>query len=48
MREIGEAIVDELRMLIDYHNCIVYLLDGETLHAGRGPRAARVRGRTIA
>jgi diguanylate cyclase (GGDEF)-like protein len=29
--EIGEAIVDELRMLIDYHNCCVYLLDGEEL-----------------
>ncbi len=29
--EIGEAIVDELRILIDYHNCIVYLLDGEQL-----------------
>jgi diguanylate cyclase (GGDEF)-like protein len=31
VREIGEAIVDELRMLIDYHNCCVYLLDGEKL-----------------
>ncbi|HZT45976.1 MAG TPA: GAF domain-containing protein [Gaiellaceae bacterium] len=29
--EIGEAIVDELRMLVDYHNCAVYLLDGEEL-----------------
>jgi diguanylate cyclase (GGDEF)-like protein len=29
--EIGEAIVEELRMLIDYHNCCVYLLDGERL-----------------
>ena len=29
--EIGEAIVDELRILIDYHNCIVYLLDGDQL-----------------
>ncbi len=29
--EIAEAIVDELRMLIDYHNCAVYLLDGEEL-----------------
>ncbi len=29
--EIGEAIVDELRMLVDYHNCCVYLLDGDTL-----------------
>ena len=29
VHEIGEAIVDELRMLIDYHNCCVYLVDGE-------------------
>jgi diguanylate cyclase (GGDEF)-like protein len=29
--EIGEAIVEELRMLIDYQNCAVYLLDGERL-----------------
>ncbi len=29
--EIGEAIVDELRMLVDYHNCAVYLLDGDEL-----------------
>jgi diguanylate cyclase (GGDEF)-like protein len=29
--EIGEAIVDELRMLVDYHNCRVYLRDGERL-----------------
>jgi diguanylate cyclase (GGDEF)-like protein len=27
VRDIGEAIVDELRMLIDYHNCRVYLVD---------------------
>jgi diguanylate cyclase (GGDEF)-like protein len=31
VREIGEAIVDELRMLVDYHNCRVYLLEGDTL-----------------
>jgi diguanylate cyclase (GGDEF)-like protein len=31
VHEIGEAIVDELRMLIDYHNCCVYLVDGEKL-----------------
>ncbi|MEP7224900.1 MAG: GAF domain-containing protein [Actinomycetota bacterium] len=30
--EIGEAIVDELRMLIDYHNCCVYLLEGGQLN----------------
>ena len=29
--EIGEAIVDELRILIDYHNCCVYLVDGDQL-----------------
>src|SRR3954454_10510441 len=29
--EIGGAIVDELRMLIDYHNCAVFLLDGDVL-----------------
>jgi diguanylate cyclase (GGDEF)-like protein len=29
--EIGEAIVDELRILVDYHNCCVYLLDGESV-----------------
>ncbi|HZR91839.1 MAG TPA: diguanylate cyclase [Gaiellaceae bacterium] len=31
VREIGEAIVDELRMLIDYHSCRVYLVEGECL-----------------
>jgi diguanylate cyclase (GGDEF)-like protein len=30
--EIGEAIVDELRILIDYHNCCVYLAEGEELN----------------
>ncbi len=29
--QIGEAIVDELRMLVDYHNCVVYLLEGRRL-----------------
>jgi diguanylate cyclase (GGDEF)-like protein len=29
--EIGEAVVNELRMLFDYHNCIVYLLEGDLL-----------------
>ena len=44
VREIGEAIVDELRMLIDYHNCSVYLRDGEVLHpvAVRGENAAEI------
>ena len=28
---IGEAIAEELRTLVDYHNCRVYLLDGEEL-----------------
>jgi diguanylate cyclase (GGDEF)-like protein len=31
VREIGEAIVDELRILVDYHNCAVYLVDGDKL-----------------
>ncbi len=39
--EIGEAIVDELRILVDYHNCCVYLLDGERARAGRRPREPR-------
>ncbi len=30
--EIGEAIVDELRILVDYHNCCVYLLEGNVLN----------------
>ncbi|HSS73371.1 MAG TPA: GAF domain-containing protein [Gaiellaceae bacterium] len=44
VREIGEAIVDELRMLIDYHNCSVYLREGEVLHpvAVRGENAADI------
>jgi diguanylate cyclase (GGDEF)-like protein len=29
--EIGQAIVNELRILIDYHNCCVYLLEGNKL-----------------
>jgi diguanylate cyclase (GGDEF)-like protein len=36
--EIGEAIVDELRVLVDYNNCVVYLLEGERL------RPVAVRG----
>jgi diguanylate cyclase (GGDEF)-like protein len=31
VREIGSVIVEELRLLIDYHNCRVYLADGEDL-----------------
>jgi diguanylate cyclase (GGDEF)-like protein len=31
VREIGEAIVNELRMLVDYHSCRVYLAEGDTL-----------------
>ena len=46
--EIGEAIVDELRILIDYHNCIVYLLDGDAAHARRGARASSSRRTPIA
>jgi diguanylate cyclase (GGDEF)-like protein len=29
--EIGRAIVAELRMHVDYHNCVVYLLEGRRL-----------------
>ena len=31
VRAIGSAIVNELRTLIDYHNCRVFLLEGDTL-----------------
>jgi diguanylate cyclase (GGDEF)-like protein len=31
LREIGEAIVTELRMLVDYHSCRVYLAVGDEL-----------------
>ena len=29
VKEIAEAIVDELRMLIDYHSCRVYVIEGD-------------------
>jgi diguanylate cyclase (GGDEF)-like protein len=31
VREIGAAIVTELRMLVDYHSCRLYVVDGEEL-----------------
>ncbi|MGH3051425.1 MAG: diguanylate cyclase, partial [Gaiellaceae bacterium] len=31
VREIGSVIVDELRLLIDYHNCRLYVADGDDL-----------------
>src|SRR5918996_169316 len=31
VREIGTVIVDELRLLIDYHNCRVYFAEGDDL-----------------
>jgi diguanylate cyclase (GGDEF)-like protein len=31
VREIGDAIVAELRMLVDYHSCRVYLSEGDML-----------------
>src|SRR5919198_6511869 len=31
VREIGAVIVNELRMLVDYHSCRVYIADGEDL-----------------
>ena len=30
--EIGDAIANELRMLIEYHNCCVYLVEGDQLN----------------
>ena len=29
VRRIGEVIVNELRMLVDYHNCRVYVIEGD-------------------
>ena len=53
--EIGATIADELRQLIDYHNCRVFLRDGDDLlrsrsaatsrRAGVGARRARDEGR---
>ena len=31
VRQIGAAIVDELRMLVDYHSCRVYVVEGDEL-----------------
>ena len=31
VREIGMAIANELRQLIDYHNCRVFIREGEEL-----------------
>jgi HD-GYP domain-containing protein (c-di-GMP phosphodiesterase class II)/putative methionine-R-sulfoxide reductase with GAF domain len=31
VREIGDAIVNELRMLVDYHSCRLYVVDGDLL-----------------
>jgi diguanylate cyclase (GGDEF)-like protein len=31
VRQIGEAIVSELRMLVDYHSCRLYVVDGDLL-----------------
>jgi len=31
VRQIGEAIVSELRMLVDYHSCRVYVVEGDEL-----------------
>src|SRR5919201_763137 len=32
VREIGSVIVNELRMLVDYHSCRVYIADGDDLN----------------
>ncbi len=31
VREIGDAIVNELRMLVDYHSCRLYVVDGDLI-----------------
>jgi diguanylate cyclase (GGDEF)-like protein len=31
VRQIGDAIVNELRMLVDYHSCRLYVVDGDLL-----------------
>jgi len=31
VRQIGDAIVNELRMLVDYHSCRLYVVDGDDL-----------------
>jgi diguanylate cyclase (GGDEF)-like protein len=31
VREIGESIVNELRMLVDYHSCRLYVVEGDRL-----------------
>jgi diguanylate cyclase (GGDEF)-like protein len=31
VRQIGETIVDELRMLVDYHSCRLYVVEGDDL-----------------
>ena len=52
VNEIGEAIVDELRILVDYHNCVrlpASRASGSTRSrsgaASRGPRTSRSRSR---
>ncbi len=47
--EIGDAIVDELRAFVDYHDCCVYLVDGEELRqvAVRGEHADDARAHVI-
>jgi PAS domain S-box-containing protein len=51
VREIGEAIATELRTIIDYHNCRVYVLDadGATLDpiAFRGRLHSEYEGETL-
>jgi diguanylate cyclase (GGDEF)-like protein len=49
VREIGVAIVEELRVLLDYHNCVVFLLDGDRLRpiAVRGANEEEICRRTL-
>jgi diguanylate cyclase (GGDEF)-like protein len=48
VREIGDAIADELRALIDYHNCRVSIVDGDEIVpiAFRGVLSSR-RGKPV-
>ena len=45
VRQIGAVIADELRLLIDYHNCRVSVIDGDDDRSDRLPRRARLARR---
>ena len=53
VREIGDEIAAELRSLIDYHNCRVFVVDGESSYRSRSaasspPRPRRCRSSSCA